>query len=103
MTFASLFRKLQEHELELGRLENHENQENKSKGIDLKVFPKEEQEDNALEKGENFMLLVKRLGKFFGNNDKSLNFAKRKKVFRKKEASSQHKMLLATNMERKNT
>lgn len=37
MTSTSLFGKLQEHELELGRLEKHANQEKKSKGIALKV------------------------------------------------------------------
>ncbi|XP_058750996.1 uncharacterized protein LOC131624016 [Vicia villosa] len=36
---------------------------------------------------ENFMLLVKRLGKFFGKNDKS-SHVKSKKHFRKKEAST---------------
>lgn len=40
MTSASFFGKLQERELELGRLEKHENQENKSKGIALKVISK---------------------------------------------------------------
>lgn len=40
MMFASLFRKLQEHEIELGRLEKHDNQEKKSKGIALKVDTK---------------------------------------------------------------
>ena len=85
MTSASLFGKLQEHELELGRLEKHDNQEKKSKGIALKVVSKEEQEDDVPEEDENFMLIVKRLGKFFGNNEQSLNYAKRNKVFRKKD------------------
>src|ERR1044072_1408450 len=49
---------------------------------------KENQDDDAPEEDENFMLLVKRLGKFFGKNDKSSFYAKRKKHFRKKEAST---------------
>lgn len=65
MTSAFLFRKIQEHELEVGRLEKHDNQEKKSKGIALKVDSKEEHEKDAPEEDENFMLLVKRLGKFF--------------------------------------
>lgn len=88
MTSASLFGKLQERELELGRLGKHENQEKKSKGITLKVIAKEEQEEDAPEKDENFMLLVKRLGKLFRNDKKSLNYAKRKNFFRKKDGST---------------
>jgi hypothetical protein len=38
-----------------------------------------------LEEDENFMLLVKRLGKYFGTN-KNSNFARKKKYFNKKEA-----------------
>ena len=87
MTSASLFGKLQEHELELGRLEKHESQEKKSKGIALKVDSKEDKDDDALEEDENFMLLVKRLGKFFNKNDKSFN-AKKNRHFRKKEATT---------------
>lgn len=34
------------------------------------------------------MLLVKILGKLFGNNEKSLNYAKIKKYFKKKDAST---------------
>lgn len=49
---------------------------------------KEEQEDDAPDEDENFMLLVKILGKLFGNNKKSLNYTKRKKFFRKKDAST---------------
>lgn len=90
MTSTPLFGKLQEHELELKRLEKHVNQEKKSKGISLKLDIKEEQEDDALEEDENSVLLVKRLGKLFGNNEKFLNYAKRKNFFRKKDASIQH-------------
>lgn len=64
MTSTSLFGKLQEHELELGRLEKHESQEKKSKGIALKIDTKDDKDDETSE-DENFMLLVKKLGKFF--------------------------------------
>ena len=87
MTSASLFGKLQEHELELGRLEKHENQEKKSKGVALKVYSKEDRNDGVSEEDENFMLLIKRLGKFFSKNDKPFN-AKRNKHFRKRKAST---------------
>ncbi|XP_050908932.1 uncharacterized protein LOC127122675 [Lathyrus oleraceus] len=63
MTSASLFRKLQDIELELGRLEKHESQEKKSKGISLKVDSKEDKDDGAPEEDENFMLLVKKAWK----------------------------------------
>lgn len=88
MMFVSLFGKLQKYELEVGRIEKHENKEKKTKGIALKVDSKEEQKDNSPEEDENCMFLVKRLGKLLGHNEKSLNHAKRKKFFRKKEAST---------------
>ncbi|XP_050896565.1 uncharacterized protein LOC127103342 [Lathyrus oleraceus] len=74
MTSTSLFEKLQEHGLELGILEQHENQEKKSKGIVLKVESKEERTNDDPEEDENFMLLVKRLSE--------------KESFKKKEAST---------------
>ena len=86
MTSASLFGKLQEHELELGRLEKHESQEKKSKGIALKVDSKNDKDDETSE-DENFMLLVKKLGKFF-NKNKNSSYPKKNKHFRKKEAST---------------
>ena len=92
MTSATLFRKLQEYETELGRLEKHENHEKKSKGIALKVDSKESQDKDASEEDENFLLLVKRLGKYFGhkNNLHNANFVKRKKFYnhKDKEAST---------------
>ncbi|CAJ2660665.1 unnamed protein product [Trifolium pratense] len=86
MTSATLFGKLQEYETELRRLEKHENQEKKSKGIALKVDSKEDGKDNP-EEDKDFMHLVKRVGKFLINNDNS-NFVKKKKFFDKKEAST---------------
>lgn len=45
MSPAYLFDKLQEREIELGRLEKYESQEKKSKGITLKVDSMEELEE----------------------------------------------------------
>ncbi|XP_058759375.1 uncharacterized protein LOC131632651 [Vicia villosa] len=61
MTSSTLFGKIQEYETELGRLETHENQEKKSKGIVLKADSKEVEKENNLVEEENFMLLVKRI------------------------------------------
>ena len=41
MTSATLFGKFQEYEMELGRLEKHENQEKKYKNVALKIDSKE--------------------------------------------------------------
>lgn len=68
MTSATLFGKLQEYETEHSRLEKHENLDKKSKSIGLKVDSKEVEREDNLEEDENFMLLVKRLGKYFSTN-----------------------------------
>ncbi|XP_050882935.1 uncharacterized protein LOC127086256 [Lathyrus oleraceus] len=88
MTSATLFGKLQEYETELGRLEKHENQDEKSKSIARKVDSKDVEKEDNPEEDENFLLLVKRLGKFFGKNEKPSFYAKRKKHFKKREAST---------------
>ena len=85
MSSATLFGKLQEYETELGRLENHENQDKKSKSIALKVDSKENEEEDDPEEDENFMHLVKRLSEFFFNNS---NLVKKKNFFDKNEAST---------------
>src|SRR4051812_44873497 len=78
LTSATLFRKLQEYETKLGRLEKHQNLEKKSKVFALKVDSKESQMKDASNEDENFLLLVKRLGKFFGhkNNIDNANYVK---------------------------
>ncbi|KAK2400748.1 gag-protease polyprotein [Trifolium repens] len=88
MSSATLFRKLQEYETELGRLEKHENQDKKSKSIALKVDSKENEEEDDPEEDENFMHLVKRLSEFFINNDNYSNLVKKKNFFNKNEAST---------------
>lgn len=87
MTSASLFGKIQERELEIVKIERHENQEKKQKGISLKVDSVDEAKVDVLEEDENFMCLVKKSGNYFGNNNMS-NFLKKKKIFNKKETSS---------------
>lgn len=87
ITSATLFRKLQEYETEIGRLEKHENLDKKSKSIALKVDSKEVKKEENPEEEENSMLLVKRLGKYYGTNENS-NFSRKKKYFNKKEAST---------------
>ncbi|XP_058733367.1 uncharacterized protein LOC131604975 [Vicia villosa] len=84
MTSATLFGKLQEYETKLERIQKHESLDSKSKGISLKV---NSMYDDPSVEDENFMLLVKRLGKCFGKNNKS-SHVKRKNHFRKKEAST---------------
>lgn len=84
MTPTTLFGKLQEYEMKLGRLEKHENLDKKSKNVALKVDSKEVEKEDNLEEDGNFMLLVKRLGKYFGTNE-NYNFAIKKKYFNKKE------------------
>lgn len=80
-----MFGKLQEYETKLGRLENHENVDKKYKSIALKLDSKDVEKEDNPEEDENFMLLVKRLDKYFGTNENS-NFARKKKYFNKKEA-----------------
>ncbi|WJX50352.1 hypothetical protein P8452_36670 [Trifolium repens] len=87
MTSATLFGKLQEYETELKRLEKHENQDKKSKGIALKINSKEDGKEDNPEEDEDFMLLVKRVSKVLLNND-NCNFVKKKKFFNKKEATT---------------
>ena len=82
MTSAALFGKLQEHEIELGRLEEHEAQEKKIKSIALNV---EAPRGDQLEE-EELTLLVKKFGKFLKKNQNS-KFGNKKRFFKEKEAS----------------
>ncbi|XP_050895369.1 uncharacterized protein LOC127101987 [Lathyrus oleraceus] len=87
MISATLFGKLQEYETELGLLEKHEVQEKKSKSIALKVDSKVVKKEDNPEEDENFMRLVKRLGKYFGaeNNIGNSSYTRRKKFSKNKE------------------
>ncbi|CAJ2637485.1 unnamed protein product [Trifolium pratense] len=72
MTSATLFGKLQEYETELRRLEKHENQDKKSKGIALNIDSKEDGKEDNPEEDKDFMLLVKRAKGYvtYGDNNK---------------------------------
>ena len=91
MSLATPFGKLQEYEMELMRLNQHEENDQKKKGIALKdsSFVHEESnkeemnEQNNLEEEDDFSLFVKRFNKFMRNkgNRRRLNF-NRKKLFK---------------------
>ena len=68
MSLATLFGKLQEHEMELLRLNQHEENDKKKKGISLKasssIQEESEEEDSIdLDKDEDLSLFVKRFKK----------------------------------------
>ena len=77
MDLATLFGKLQEHELELNRLLESEEGENKKKGLALAANTKEsDSEDNeSLDENEEDMnLMVRRFKKFMRHQGKSKQF-----------------------------
>ena len=92
MTLAALFGKLQEHELELSRLEESEEVDKKKRTISLKAKAKEEesqQSETSSEEDtdeENLNLLVKRFGRFLKKNKNKRSF--QNKFTRKNEAST---------------
>jgi hypothetical protein len=67
MTSAALFGKLQEHEIELGRLEKHEVQEKKNKSLALKTKARDydsDDEESQLESEDDVEALVKKFKEF---------------------------------------
>ena len=54
MSLSALFGKLQEHEIELGRLEQNESQEKKTKNIALKTESREQIKDNDSDEDEKY-------------------------------------------------
>ena len=70
MSLATLFGKLQEHELELSRLQQHEESDKKKKSIALKATSNPIQDEDDYDSDstelneENLTLLVKKFGKF---------------------------------------
>lgn len=87
MSLTALLGKLQEDELELGRLEKHEEQEEKTKSISLRLESKEAMQDDYLDQDENITLLVKKFGNFL-QKYKAVRFGKGRKLFKKKKAST---------------
>ncbi|KAK2423291.1 rust resistance kinase Lr10 [Trifolium repens] len=67
MTSAALFGKLQEHEIELGRLEKHEVQEKKNKSLALKTKARDynsDDEESQLESEDDVEALFKKFKEF---------------------------------------
>lgn len=86
MTSATLFEKLQEHELEHGRFEQHEESEKRHKGISLKVDSNMNQQEGSLQENDNIPLMVKKFSKFLKKN-KTVKFGQ-SKIFVKKNKTS---------------
>ena len=86
MSLATIFGKLQEHEMELMRLNQYEENDKKKKGLALKasssIQEESDKEDlNEIKEDEDFSLFVKRFNKFIMNkgNQRRTNFNSKKK------------------------
>ncbi|KAF1865938.1 hypothetical protein Lal_00041719 [Lupinus albus] len=96
MSLTTLFGKLQEHELELSQLDQHEQLEKKKKkNISLKAkdekYDSSEDEDDK-EETDDMSLFVKKFSKFLRRN-KGGRTGQRKKFSKTKEASLQTRIL----------
>jgi len=87
MSLVALFGKLQEHELELSQLEQHEEVEKKHKTISLKAELNVNQQEDSLKEDDNINLLVKIFGKFL-NKDKTIKFSQGERLVKNKETST---------------
>ncbi|KAL5169570.1 hypothetical protein HKD37_11G031438 [Glycine soja] len=73
MSLTTLFGKLQEHEIELMRLHQHEENDKKNKGIALRALSSSIQEEsdkedlNEIEEDDDFRFFMKRFNKFMRN------------------------------------
>ena len=97
MSLATLFLKLQEHKIELMRLNQHEENDKKNKEIALKASssnPKEsDREDlNELEEDDDFSFFIKRFNKFLRNKR---NKKEQISIQRKKEKTLCHTLILS--------
>jgi len=86
MSVATLFGKLQEHKMELMRLNQHEENDKKKKGITLKTLSSIQEESdkedlNEIEEDDDFSFFVKRFNKFLRNkgNKRISNFKPKKR------------------------
>lgn len=107
MTSKTLFSKLEEYELELGRLEKHKEQDKKLKNLSLKVDLKTYNQDDDLKDGENITLLVTKFGKIhqerqdckiwtmkkFCKENRNFNIKPKPCMFQMQEARSQQSRL----------
>jgi len=95
MSLGTLFGKLQEHEMELMRLHQHEENDKKRKGIALKAssFSIQEESDkevlNEIE-DDDFRFFVKRFNKFLRN--------KKSKEIKHQSKEERRRFLLSTKM-----
>ncbi|KAH1250193.1 hypothetical protein GmHk_05G013407 [Glycine max] len=86
MSLATLFGKLQEHKMELMKLNQHEENDKKKKEITLKssssIQEESDKEDlNEIKEDDDFSFFVKRFNKFLRNkgNQRRTNFNSKKK------------------------
>ena len=87
MSLATLFGKFQEHEMELMRLHQHEENDKKRKGIAFKASSSSIQEEsdkedlNEIEEDDDFRFFVKRFNKSLRNkrNQRKANINPKKK------------------------
>ena len=85
MSLATLFGKLQEHEMELLRLHQHEENDKKKKGIALKAsssIQEESDQDNDADDDDDLSLFVKRFNKFLKvrGNQRRPNFKPKRRT-----------------------
>ena len=85
MTLATLFGKLQEHEMELLRLNQHEENDKKKKGIALKASSSIQEESDKeidLDEDDDLSLFVKRFNKFLKvrGNQRRPNFKSKRRT-----------------------
>ena len=87
MSFATLFGKLQEHEMELLILNQHKENDKKKKGISLKASSSIQEESDKedlidLDEDDDLSLFVKRFNKFLRirGNQRRLNFKPKRKT-----------------------
>ena len=87
MSLAILFGKLQEHEMELQRLNQHEENDKKKKGIALKASSSIQEESGIedsidLDEDEDLSLFVKRFNKFLRmrGNQRRQNFKPKRRT-----------------------
>jgi len=84
MSLATLFGKLQEHEMELMRLHKHEENEKKNKGIALIAISSSIQEENdkedlnEIEEDDDLSFFVNRFNKFLRNKGNQISIQRRK-------------------------
>ena len=74
LTTTSLFGKLREHELEMNRLNDQENEEKHVRSIALRAIGhKDGQESSECSDGETLNFLTRKFGKFLKKNDRDTN------------------------------